>query len=294
MVGEGTYGKVYKAINRKTNQIVALKRVRIETEKEGFPITGVREIKILTALRHENVVRLLEIISDEYHNSCFVHLVFEYMDHDLTGIFNNAQLHWEQKHIKCLMKQLFEGLAYLHEKGIIHRDMKGSNLLLNNDGILKLADFGLARYMTIPKIEYTNRVITLWYRPPELLLGSTSYNTEIDLWSSGCIMAEMYIKKPLFPGNDEISQLDHIWKVCGVPNDEIWPGVVGMPWWSFMRPSKSYPRTVKEVMKRYPKGMSLLESLLQLDPLLRPSARDVLSHMYFFEEPVACLPTEYV
>ncbi|ORY42537.1 Pkinase-domain-containing protein, partial [Rhizoclosmatium globosum] len=295
MVGEGTYGKVYKAVNKKTKETVALKRVRIETEKEGFPITGVREIKILTSLRHDNVVRLLEIISEETGNACFVHLVFEYMDHDLTGIFNNAQLQWEQKHIKCLMKQLFEGLAYLHDKGIIHRDMKGgSNLLLNNQGILKLADFGLARYMTVPKIEYTNRVITLWYRPPELLLGSTSYTTEIDLWSSGCIMAEMYIRRPLFPGNDEISQLDHIWKTCGVPTEESWPKVSEMPWWNFMRPSKQYPRVLGDNMQRHMIGeaLTLLESLLQLDPILRPSAREVLQHLYFYEEPLPCMPYE--
>ncbi|KAJ3091884.1 kinase subunit of RNA polymerase II carboxy-terminal domain kinase I, partial [Physocladia obscura] len=294
MVGEGTYGKVYKATHKKTGQVVALKRVRIETDKEGFPITGIREIKILTQLRHENVVRLLEIVSEERRSACFVYLVFEYMDHDLTGIFNNAQLQWEQQHIKCLMKQLFEGLAYLHEKGIIHRDMKGSNLLLNNDGILKLADFGLARYETIPKIEYTNRVITLWYRPPELLLGSTNYGPEIDLWSSGCIMAEMYIRKPLLPGNDEVSQLEQIWKLCGVPSEETWAGALYLPWWTFMRPTKVHPRVLKDFMKRYMVGeaMTLLDSLLALDPFSRPTARDVLSHLYFFEQPAACRPSE--
>ncbi|KAI8827769.1 Pkinase-domain-containing protein, partial [Chytriomyces cf. hyalinus JEL632] len=286
--------KVYKAVNKKTKQVVALKRVRIESEKEGFPITGVREIRILTSLRHENVVRLIEIISEEFHNSCFVHLVLEYMDHDLTGVFNNSVLQWEQKHVKCLTKQMFEGLSYLHKKGIIHRDMKGSNLLLNKDGVLKLADFGLARYMTIPKIEYTNRVITLWYRPPELLMGSTSYNTEIDLWSAGCIMAEMYLKKPLFPGNDEISQLDQIWKLCGTPNETIWPTVATLPWWGFMRPSKTHVSTLTEFMRRHVvgQGVELLDELLQLDPARRPSADNVLAHLYFFEEPLPCLPSE--
>ncbi|KAJ3106250.1 kinase subunit of RNA polymerase II carboxy-terminal domain kinase I [Phlyctochytrium planicorne] len=295
MVGEGTYGKVYKATHRITNSTVALKKVRIETEKEGFPITGIREIKILTSLRHKNVVQLLDIISDESKGQSFVNLVFEYMDHDLTGVFNNPNLKWEPQHIKCIMTQLFEGLSYMHGKGMVHRDMKGSNLLLNKDGILKLADFGLARMLSVPKIDYTNRVITLWYRPPELLLGSTTYGTEIDMWSSGCIMAEMLLKRPIFPGNDEISQLDNIWRVCGTPTEELWPGVEAMPWWGMMRPKQSFPRSLRDLMKRHiiGDGFKLLDSLLQLDPGRRPSASECLEHPYFSADlPRACLPSE--
>ncbi|KAI9360006.1 kinase-like domain-containing protein, partial [Zopfochytrium polystomum] len=287
MVGEGTYGKVYKAIHKTKNITVALKRVRIEADKEGFPITGIREIKILSSLSHKNVMKLLEIFTEER----FVHLVLEYMDHDLTGVFNNPYLKWESQHIKCLLTQLLEGLSYLHSKGVVHRDLKGSNLLLNREGVLKLGDFGLARCLAVPRMDYTNRVITLWYRPPELLLGSTQYGPEIDMWSAGCIMAEMLVKKPLFPGNDEISQLDHIWRLCGTPTKESWKAVTAMPWWSMVRPKEQHPRTLRDHMKRFivSHGLKLLDSLLQLDPTNRPSASTCLLHPYFTEEyPPAC------
>ncbi|KAJ3410941.1 kinase subunit of RNA polymerase II carboxy-terminal domain kinase I [Chytridiales sp. JEL 0842] len=295
MVGEGTYGKVYKAVHRDTGMTVALKRVRIETEREGFPITGLREIKILTSLRHTNVIQLLQIISEEQKGQSYVHLVFEYMDHDLTGVFNNPNLKWEPQHIKCLMQQLFDGLSYLHSKGIVHRDMKGSNLLLNKDGILKLADFGLARSLSPQRMDYTNRVITLWYRPPELLLGSTQYGVEIDLWSAGCIMAEMLLKKPIFPGVDEISQLEQIWKICGTPTEEVWPGVTELPWWAMLRPKQEYPRCLKDITRRLilGEGFKLLDSLLNLNPIHRPTAIDSLHHPYFTSElPEACKPYE--
>lgn len=199
-VGEGTYGKVYKARCKKTGEIVALKRVRIDQEKDGvcsnvnmqFPVTGIREIRLLLSLKHKNVVKLLEIISCTSNGSSSINMVMEYMDHDLTGILS-AGLEFSSAHIKCLILQMFQGLGHLHSRGIIHRDMKGSNLLLNSKGELKIADFGLARNLysgtngaiSSKNLDYTNRVITLWYRPPELLLGSTKYLFEVDIWSAG-------------------------------------------------------------------------------------------------------------
>jgi CTD kinase subunit alpha len=197
-VGEGTFGKVYKAQNTVTKRYVALKRIRMESEKEGFPVTAMREIKLLQSLRHENVVRLYEMmvsngmckhlpvyLSDRRRTGS-VYMVFEYMDHDLTGILSQTQFNFTDAHLKSLSHQMLAGLAYLHHKGVVHRDIKGSNILINNRGELKLADFGLARfYQKRRRTDYTNRVITLWYRPPELLFGATIYGPEVDMWSAG-------------------------------------------------------------------------------------------------------------
>lgn len=198
-VGEGTFGKVYKAKNVITKNFVALKRIRMEAERDGFPVTAMREIKLLQSLSHENIVRLHEMMvangsyfSFPWHTPLTfnslgsVFMVFEYMDHDLTGILSQTQFIFEHAHLKSLCRQMFSGLAYLHQKGVIHRDIKGSNILVNNRGELKLGDFGLARfYQKRRKSDYTNRVITLWYRPPELLLGTTVYGPEVDMWSAG-------------------------------------------------------------------------------------------------------------
>lgn len=197
-VGEGTFGKVYKAQNTVTKVHVALKRIRMEAEKDGFPVTAMREIKLLQSLRHENVVRLYEmmvsngVLFSSIHRNVIhrfsgaVYMVFEYMDHDLTGILSQTQFTFSNAHLKSLCHQMLAGLAYLHHKGVIHRDIKGSNILVNNRGELKLADFGLARfYHKRRQSDYTNRVITLWYRPPELLFGATVYGPEVDMWSAG-------------------------------------------------------------------------------------------------------------
>ncbi|KAF8309339.1 Pkinase-domain-containing protein [Clavulina sp. PMI_390] len=184
-VGEGTFGQVYKAVNSQNNTKVALKRIRMEGEKDGFPVTAMREIKLLQSLRHENIVKLHEMMVSKNGS---VYMVFEYMDHDLTGILSQQQFQFTPAHLKSLCHQMLAGVAYLHHKGVIHRDMKGSNILISTQGVLKLADFGLARfYQKRRRLDYTNRVITLWYRPPELLLGATVYGPEVDMWSVGCV-----------------------------------------------------------------------------------------------------------
>ena len=197
-VGEGTFGKVYKARNTISNVHVALKRIRMEAERDGFPVTAMREIKLLQSLSHQNIVRLYEMMVSNGMNisqvvADFTHvyagsvfMVFEYMDHDLTGVLSQTQFSFSDANLKSLCNQMLAGLAYLHHKGVIHRDVKGSNILINNRGELKLADFGLARfYQKRRRMDYTNRVITLWYRPPELLFGATVYGPEVDMWSAG-------------------------------------------------------------------------------------------------------------
>ncbi|KAI9141280.1 Pkinase-domain-containing protein, partial [Paraphysoderma sedebokerense] len=300
LVGEGTYGKVYKAKHRPSGRLVALKRIGIEVEKEGFPITALREIKLLQALRHENVVQLQEIVSSK--NS--VYMVFEYMDHDLSGILTHPSVRFGPEHIKCLARQLVEGLSFLHKKGVLHRDIKGSNLLLSSSGELKLADFGLARSVfeqlvstaTLRKLsDLTNRVITIWYRPPELLLGGTKYGPEVDMWSAGCILLELFLRKPAFPGTDELSQLEYIYKVCGTPNPADWPEVVDLPWYEMIKPKETKTRRFKETFEKYmsPASLDLIDNLLQLNPAHRLTAVQALQHPYFTEEaPLEDRPAE--
>ncbi|UZJ56894.1 hypothetical protein CBS101457_006214 [Exobasidium rhododendri] len=238
-VGEGTYGQVFKARADKTGIIVALKKIRMESEKDGFPITAMREIKLLQGLRHENVVRLHEMMLSK--NS--IYMVFEYLEHDLNGILSQPLIQFEPAHLKSLASQLLSGLAYLHRNSILHRDLKGSNLLLNSEGTLKLADFGLARRYTKERsgrkdaVDYTNRVVTLWYRPPELLFGETCYNDAIDVWGAGCIFIELFTRKPIFQGNDEIHQVQLLLESLGPITKQEWPEVETLPWYNLVRPA---------------------------------------------------------
>ncbi|ORY78943.1 kinase-like domain-containing protein [Protomyces lactucae-debilis] len=284
-VGEGTYGKVYKAKHRATGEVVALKRIRMEQERDGFPITSMREIKLLQRLEHPGVVTLLEMMIEKGS----VYVVFEYMEHDLTGLLANPQIDFSPANIKDLSQQFFSGLAYLHDQGVLHRDLKASNILLNNAGELKLADFGLARFyhknMT-RAADYTNRVITLWFRPPELLLGATAYGASVDIWSAGCIFVELFTKTAPFPGKDEIHQLELIYQHMGTATRASWPGVEALPWFELVKPGQFPEGKFKERFSGQlsPAALQLAEEILVLDPAKRPTASALLKHAYFTEE----------
>ncbi|XP_057830855.1 cyclin-dependent kinase C-2 isoform X2 [Cryptomeria japonica] len=304
-IGEGTYGQVYMAKEIKTGEVVALKKIRMDNEREGFPITAIREIKILKKLKHDNVIKLKEIVTspgpenDEQGNSDgnkyngSIYMVFEYMDHDLTGLSDRPGMRFSIPQIKCYMRQLLTGLHYCHINQVLHRDIKGSNLLIDNNGILKLADFGLARsFGSDQNQSLTNRVITLWYRPPELLLGSTMYGPAVDMWSVGCIFAELLNGKPILPGKSEPEQVNKIYDLCGSPDESNWPGVSKLKYWSSLKPQKPMRRRVKEAFKNFDKhALDLLERMLTLDPSQRISAKDALDAEYFWTDPVPCLPS---
>mmetsp|Transcript_14799 Transcript_14799/g.41237 ORF Transcript_14799/g.41237 Transcript_14799/m.41237 type:complete len:1181 (+) Transcript_14799:176-3718(+) len=380
-IGEGTYGQVYRARCKDTNEIVAMKKIRVHHGAHwGMPPTVIREIKILKSLVHPNLVRMVEVVSskgvehldvDDYHkgsdrsrkkhkqqtagqksnnnnNSSAsdkkdeagadangdgsnnnnnksnpnsnnnnkqtttdvadaresykgnIFLVLEYVQHDLTGLLDVAY-QFSEVEIKSIFRQLLEALAYMHEQKYVHRDIKSSNILIDRNYRLKLADFGLARSIEPPLLdklhergntqEFTNKVITLWYRPPELLLGATRYGPAVDIWSAGCILAELVLGRPLFTGKTEMEQLQLIFDMVGTPNHKTWPGVYDL---KLLRTGdvtidEDKDRRRPKLRERYqtkmnniaPGALRLVEKLLELDPSKRPTASQALRHRYF-------------
>ncbi|CAG7834474.1 unnamed protein product [Allacma fusca] len=288
-IGEGTYGVVYRAKDTKTQEIVALKKLRMEREKDGFPLSALREISLLLNIRHQNIVKLKEISVGRNLESLF--LVMEYCEQDLASLLDNMKTAFKEAEVKCIMLQLFHGLSHLHQNFIVHRDLKVSNLLMTDKGILKIADFGLARKYALPLQSMTPNVVTLWYRAPELLLNAKTQTTAVDMWAAGCIFGELLSHKPLLPGRSEIHQLDLIIDLLGSPNDAIWPEFSSLPAVQNIT-LKSQP--YNNVKTRFPlltgPGLRLMNFLLMYDPKKRASAEECLNSSYFREAPMPCEP----
>ncbi|CAK7263069.1 serine/threonine protein kinase, CMGC, CDC2/CDK sub [Sporothrix epigloea] len=284
VVGAGTYGKVFKAVHVYTKRLVALKRIRMDGEREGLPVTAIREIKLLQSLRHSNVVDLLEVMVEG--NNCF--MVFEYLSHDLNGLLNHPTFKMNAAQKKHMALQLFQGLDYLHRRGVLHRDIKAANILVSNTGVLKLADFGLARFFAKHhKLDYSNRVVTIWYRSPELLLGETRYGPAVDIWSAACVLGEIFTHKPVFPCNGgEIGQINKIYSILGTPSKHDWPELTDMPWFELLRPEMKMPNVFAEKYQKVlsPAAFDVLRSMFHYDPAKRPTAEQVLEHPYFTQE----------
>jgi cyclin-dependent kinase 12/13 len=300
-VGEGTYGSVFMGADQVTGEIVALKRINTEEEENGFPITAIREVKILKALKHENIVQLKEIVTSKDQGDIpkNVFMVFEYLEYDLTGIIETPEIKITQDHIKSWSKQLLSGVHYMHMNNIIHRDLKASNLLINRKGELKIADWGLARSYNSQMKRLTNRVITLWYRPPELLLGAQMYSSKIDMWSVGCIIAEMFRRGGLLKGHNEQHQLSLIFEMMGHPNTTVWPSINKMcPNWQNIEPKDEdvKPRRLREELKTRlppaamnwmtPHAIDMIDNLLAYDPDKRWSAAQALTAEWLFDNPM--------
>ena len=261
----------------------------MDKEKDGIPVSGLREIAILLDCDHENIVKLREIAVGKSLESIF--LVMAFCEQDLASLLDNMQSPFSESQVKCIMKQTLQGLAYLHSRFIVHRDLKVSNLLMTDKGCVKIADFGLARYFGLPYKQMTPKVVTLWYRAPELLLNSSKQTTAIDIWSSGCILGELLAHEPLMPGRSEINQLELIIDLLGTPNDHIWPGLSELPALKeFKLKQQPYNNLKHKFEWLSAAGLRLLNFLFMYDPEKRATAPECLKSSYFNEPPLPCDP----
>lgn len=286
-IGEGTYGVVYKARDRSNGVICALKKIRLADEDEGVPSTAIREISLLKELSHPNIVCLKDVV---YVDSK-LYLVFEYLDQDLKHFMDSCpQL--DPTTVKSYLYQLICGIAFCHANRVLHRDLKPQNLLLDMSGHLKLADFGLARAFSVPLRQYTHEVVTLWYRAPEILLGSEHYSTPADMWSVGCIFAEMVNRHPLFPGDSEIDELFRIFRTLGTPDDVSWPGVSDLPNYKQQFPKWRPQLLARSVPGLCDQGTDLLAKMLVYQPSQRITCKAALKHDYFRELSILAAESE--
>ncbi|KAG2313996.1 hypothetical protein Bca4012_064621 [Brassica carinata] len=289
-IGQGTYSNVYRARDLNQKKIVALKKVRFDNLEPESVRFMAREIQILRRLDHPNIIKLEGLVTSRM--SCSLYLVFEYMEHDLAGLASHPAVKFSESQVKCYLQQLLSGLDHCHSRGVLHRDIKGSNLLIDNSGVLKIADFGLASFFDPRQTQpLTSRVVTLWYRPPELLLGATRYGAAVDLWSTGCILAELYAGKPTMPGRTEVEQLHKIFKLCGSPSEEYWVKSK-LPHATIFKPTQPYKRVVDETFKEFPQpALALLETLLSVNPDDRGTATSALESEFFSTRPLPCDPS---
>ena len=307
-LGEGTFGEVHKARHVQDGRLVALKKILMHNEKDGFPITALREIKLLKMLAHPNVLTLEEMAVEhrKEKKKAYMYMVTPYMDHDLSGLLENPSVHITEPQIKCYMLQLLEGVRYLHDRQILHRDMKAANLLINNRGLLQIADFGLARpYEEAPPLpgrgggeatrDYTTLVVTRWYRPPELLLQLRKYTTAIDLWGVGCVFGEMFKHRPILAGKSDLHQLHLIFELVGSPTETNMPGWSDLPGFkkegvSSYGNQRGNLRSTFRPMGANDQALALLSQLLLLDWRKRVNAIDALQHPFFTTDPLPLRP----
>ena len=333
-IGKGTYGTVYRACDRATGRMHALKRIILHNEKsDGFPVTSMREIRVLRAMRgHRNIVELCDVVVGESRDDVF--LVFEYCEHDMSTLMHQFARNRHEPNskmftvgaLKRLMLGLAAGVAHLHARSIIHRDLKMANLLYTSRGTIKIADFGMARWMPQPvsRAKLSPKVMTLWYRAPEMLLGASTYGCAVDIWSLGCIFAELWHGKPLLPGKTDAEQISLMFKTLGAPTEASWPGLsqmrnAGVVAFTPERPvaphslavrlgmdgsgtegvgggtnapsssgGKSADATLQPPLMRMTSdvGLNLIQELLLFDPKKRLKANAITDHAFFAEHPL--------
>jgi serine/threonine protein kinase len=279
-LGEGTYGEVYKARCTRSGEIRALKRMKLDQEDEGVPSTAIREVSLLKILNHPNVVKLHDVFCSQKK----LYLIFEFVDSDLKKFMKQRGTPLTPEMVKSFARQLVLGVDYCHANRIIHRDLKPQNLLVDNTGALKIADFGLARAFSLPIPKYTHEVVTVWYRCPEILLGCQKYAVAVDTWSVGCIIAELANNSPLFPGDSEIDTIFRIFRKLGTPNESVWSGISQLQDYKETFP-KWKPRGLENVPGLLPNlcddGIDLVNQFLIFNPKDRISCRRALNHRYF-------------
>lgn len=286
-LGEGQFATVFKAKDVETDIIVAVKKIKMGSRQEvqdGINRTALREIKLLQELNHENLIGLLDV----FGHMSNVSLVFDFMDTDLEVIIKDNTIILTTANIKAYILQTLLGLEYLHLNWILHRDLKPNNLLVNAAGVLKIGDFGLAKLYGSPNRVNTHQVVTRWYRAPELLFGAKQYGTCIDMWAVGCILAELLLRVPLFPGESDLDQLTKIFAVFGNPTEENWPEVKNLSDYIEFKPFPSIP--LKNIFTAAGDDLlDLIEGLLVLNPIKRREATECLLMPFFSNKPAPTL-----
>jgi len=283
-LGEGGHGVVYLGIDELTQTPIAIKKILISNKErnDGVSFLSLREIKLLQELKHPNVIEL----KDVYNHNKNINLVFEFMETDLEQIIKDRNITLGAADIKSYMKMLLSGVEYCHKHWVLHRDLKPSNLLISKMGELKLADFGLARIFGSPDRNFTHEVVTRWYRAPELLFGAKQYGTSIDIWSVGCIFAELMLRNPYLPGDSDIDQLGKIFAALGTPNEDIWPNMKELPYYIEFNVCPTPP--LKQLFSAASDdALDLLSKFLRFDPNARITASEALKHPYFSNAPTA-------
>ncbi|PKS10745.1 hypothetical protein jhhlp_002502 [Lomentospora prolificans] len=288
-LGEGTYAIVYLGSLRSNPSVrVAIKKIKVQKEyTDGLPPDAVREIKHLQELQHPNIISLLSVFSSKDQN---LNLVLEYLPlGDLEMLIRDSDsVHYGTADIKTWMGMLTRAVWFCHENYVLHRDIKPNNLLIAADGEIKLADFGLARSFADPHQIMTSNVITRWYRPPELLFGAKHYSGAVDVWSVGCVFAELVLRNPYLPGETDINQIELVCRNLGTPTEDNWPGVSKLREYGAI-PAEIYPVPPREHFRTMfslgADGADLLMQTLTLDPKKRITAAEMLRHEWWSSNP---------
>ncbi|KAL5513242.1 KIN28 [Sanghuangporus vaninii] len=286
-VGEGTYAVVYMGREAGTGRQVAIKKIKVGQFKDGLDMSAIREVKYLRELQHPNVIALFDVFSSKTN----LNLVLEFLDADLELIIKDRSIVFLPADIKSWLAMTFRGLEFCHRNWILHRDLKPNNLLIASDGQLKIADFGLARDFADPGYKMTCQVITRWYRPPELLFGCRYYGTAVDIWSVGCIFAELMLRTPYLPGESDMDQLKTIFRALGTPTEDEWPGYSKLP--DYITVGQFPKPPLRDLFTAAtPEALNLLSKCLAYDPRKRISCKDALNHPYFFASPYPTHPSK--
>ncbi|KAJ8516619.1 hypothetical protein ONZ45_g6083 [Pleurotus djamor] len=286
-VGEGAYAVVYRGREVTSGRQCAIKKIKVGQFKDGLDMSAIREVKFLRELKHQNVIELLDVFSSKTN----LNLVLEFLDSDLEMVIKDRTLVFLPADIKSWMAMTFRGLEFCHRNWILHRDLKPNNLLIASDGMLKIADFGLARDFADPGYKMTCQVITRWYRPPELLFGCRYYSSAVDIWSVGCIFAELMLRTPYLPGESDMDQLKTIFRALGTPTEDDWPGHTKLPDYV---PVGQFPKMpLRDLFTAASAdALNLLQKCFIYEPRRRISARDALHHPYFFALPNPSHPSK--